>query len=131
MKNLLILVLFAFLVSPAFSQNELPQRKIKETFDLDGTSFKKEFKLSVIETKSLRYTIKGKITGGKFEATVYNPDGKKEDGFVIKTVEGGNAKGSLIEINTDPMPGIWTIKIENIDAKGSIELIAFQNNRGL
>lgn len=131
MKKLLLLSLLTFLTASSFSQNDVPQNRIKKTLELDGSSFQKEIKLMVREEKTLRYSVKGKITGGKFDVKIYDPNGKKENGFLLSTMEGGNAKGNLIEVNTDPIPGIWVFKIDNSKSKGSISLSAFQNNRGL
>ena len=131
MKKLLVLSFLAFLMIPCFSQNEIPKNKIKETLKLDGTSFKKEIKIMVIEGKTLKYSVKGKITIGKFMVKVYDPNGKKENGFSLSTEDGGGAKGSFIEVNTDPIPGVWVFKIENADSKGAVIFTAGQNNRGL
>lgn len=131
MKKLLILSFLSFLIAPCFGQNDFETKKIKETLNLDGTDFKKEIKLLVVEGKTLRYSVKGKITGGQFGVKVYDPNGKKENGFLLSTIEGGNAKGSLEEVNTDPIPGIWVFKIENRNSKGSATFTAFQNNLGL
>ena len=131
MKKLLLLSALLFLISPCFSQNEAPQKKIKETIKLDGTSFGKVLKLEVVEGKTLRYTVKGTISEGKFSVIVYGPTGEKEKGFDLNACGGSSAKGSLQESNSEPAPGIWTFKFENIDSKGSVTFLAGQSGRGI
>ncbi len=117
---------FLFFIAAFFNTNLLAQEpvdKVDATLDLDGSSFKKEYKVEVKEgTEYLTLRVEGTVSGGQLKVWIENPKGFKCQNITLKANKGGKSKGTMEEVNGPPDPGIWTLCVENKNSNGKVEV---------
>jgi len=129
--KLILLVAFTYTnlsaQTVAKSDTAEPQ-PIDKTFNFNNENYKHEM---IIEIKKGRdaftIQIKGQLVFGRMTATLYDPNNKREGGFILQGDDNNKTKhisanGNIVIPKENPIEGKWILKIETKKAKGQLKI---------
>ncbi|MBS1597343.1 MAG: hypothetical protein JST75_03900 [Bacteroidetes bacterium] len=121
--------IFIMMVISIFAKS---QRIIEKNIRCQDSSINNDIKIIVEKNDSkMDYMIKGHLSTGVFKAILYDPEGKKEEGFQLTAdpkMDGPRgAKGQMSGPVKLPLQGIWRLHLETQHATGELSYQIYFN----
>lgn len=131
MRYLAIITVFLLMQENLAAQHVMEEQKngIDKTFNFNNENYEHSFFIDIEKgRKEFTFQIKGQLVFGSITATLYDPNDKREGGFILqgddnpgrKTV---SANGNIVIPIENPIKGKWSLKIKSVQAKGQLTIL--------
>jgi len=103
--------------------------KIDKTFDFNNENYENSIFIDIEKgKKKFTFQIKGQLVFGRMTATLYDPNDKREGGFILQADDNPrrktiSAKGNIVIPIKNPIEGKWSLKIKAVQAKGQLTIL--------
>lgn len=107
------------------------QISMDTVYYFDNENYEKDVFIDVTEgLGKFTVEINGQLFFGRVTATLYDPNGKREGGFILQGDDNNKAQsitanGNLLIPKFYPLRGKWILKIMTKKAKGQLEIIVY------
>lgn len=133
MIRIILFVVFIFYSGDTISQttNSSNWNGMDKTFTFYEEDFSQAIILKINNTyNQIKFKFKGELIKGTFVINIIDPNGKREGGFELQTLDldtknkslDNNAAGSMDKKIINPINGNWVIKIIAYKAIGHVDI---------
>lgn len=101
---------------------------IDKTFNFNNENFEKVIEIKIVKgISNFNIQIKGQLVFGRMTATLFDPNNKREGGFILQGDDNNKTKhisanGNIVIPKENPIEGKWILKIEAKEAKGQLKI---------
>lgn len=131
MRYLIIITVFLLMQGNLSAQDKMEgeKDKIDKTFDFNNENYENSIFIDIEKgKKKFTFQIKGQLVFGRMTATLYDPNDKREGGFILQADDNPrrktiSAKGNIVIPIKNPIEGKWSLKIKAVQAKGQLTIL--------